>query len=295
MFSVCVSTRVSDGASPLTPNLGALVATGDTIGTERIAAPDRRGKIALEVQQRGWASVMDLSRQFEVSAVSIRNDLAHLEAAGLLVRVRGGAQSLPDGGHISSYDLRAMQNLETKQAIGAAAAAMIQPNSIVFLDAGTTVLQIVRAIPEALLSSGTLTVVTRSVRIANELRRHRRTRLILLGGVYVHDFDDFVGDLVEHALRGMRVDQLFIGTDGLSLTRGITTDNVLEVGLYRQMAQCADQVVVVADSSKIDHDQFQAILSFEDIDSLITDAGAPQSFIDALRTRGLAVTVVPAP
>jgi DeoR family transcriptional regulator, aga operon transcriptional repressor len=269
------------------------VATGDTITPDRIAAPDRRSQIALAVQQRGWVSVADLSRRFDVSAVSIRNDLAHLEAEGLLARVRGGAQSLPDGGHISTYDLRATQHLETKRAIGAAAAALIQPNSIVFLDAGTTVLQVVRAIPEALLSSGTLTVVTRSVRIANELRRHRRTRLILLGGVYVHDFDDFVGDLVEHALRGMRVDKLIIGTDGLSLTRGISTDNVLEVGLYRQMAQCADEVVVVADSSKVGHEQFQAILSFDEIDLLITDSGAPPSFVEALRGQGLAVVVVP--
>ncbi|MHB0877935.1 MAG: DeoR/GlpR family DNA-binding transcription regulator [Anaerolineae bacterium] len=264
-----------------------------TNGAERVAAKDRRSQIALEVQQRGWVSVAELSRRFEVSAVSIRSDLAHLEAAGMLARVRGGAQSLPDGGHISNYDLRVFQNLEAKRAIGTAAAALIQPNSIIFLDAGTTVLEVVRAIPTALLGSGSLTVVTRSVRIANELRNHRRTRLILLGGVYVHDFDDFVGDLVEHALSGMRVDKLFIGTDGLSLTRGITTDNVLEVGLYRQMAHCADEVVVVADSTKIGHDQFQAILSFEEIDTLITDSGAPQPFIEALRNQGLAVVVVP--
>jgi len=68
---------------------------------------------------------------------------------------------------------------------------------------------------------------------------------------------------------------------------------VLEAGLYRSMSRCAEQVVVVTDSSKIGADQLQAILSFDDIDVFITDASAPAEFVQLLRERGIEVVVVP--
>jgi len=268
----------------------SLVATPRSAG-----ATERRGAIAQEIQHRGRATVAELSRQFGVSQVSVRQDLARLERAGLVKRVRGGARAVSDGAHIPSFDVRLLQGVAVKQAIGRAASELIHPGDIVFLDAGTTVLEVARSIPRPLLESGNLTVVTRSAMILSHLRGRRRTRLIVLGGVYVPDFDDFVGEEVENALRAIRVDTLFIGTDGLSLERGVTTDNVLETGLYRLMARCAKRLVLVTDSGKIGRDQFQVILPLDAVDTLITDDGAPPDFAKALRARGMQVILVPRP
>ena len=107
--------------------------------------------------------------------------------------------------------------------------------------------------------------------------------------MYLHQFDDFVGPAVEAALAEIRADTLFIGTDGVSIERAFTTDNVLEAGLYRNMARAARRVVLVTDSSKIGVDKLQTTLSFADIHTFITDSAAPAEFTEMLRSRGIEV------
>jgi DeoR family fructose operon transcriptional repressor len=256
---------------------------------------ERRWSIVQEVQRQQHLSVNDLSQQFGVSKVMIRRDLNHLEQAGLLRRVHGGAEAIASSGQLSAFEARLLRNIEIKGALGQAATDLIHPGDVVFLDSGTTVLEIARQLPRLLADRATLTVVTRSLMIAAELRTQRRVRLIVVGGVYLHDFDDFVGSQVERALQEIHVDTLFIGTDGVSLERGLTTDNVREAGLYRAMARCAERVVVVTDSSKIGLDKVQTTLAFSDIHTFVTDSDAPADFITTLRQSGCEVLVVGGP
>ncbi|MGE5602447.1 MAG: DeoR/GlpR family DNA-binding transcription regulator, partial [Nitrososphaerales archaeon] len=216
-----------------------------------------------------------------------------LEQGGLVRRVHGGAQAVGRPGQTAQYDARLLDSVPAKRAIGQAAAALIRPGESILADSGTTVLEVVRAIPPALLENGNLTVVTRSLVIAGELRRYRQVRLIVLGGIYVHDLDDFVGSQVESALQEMHVNTLFIGTDGITPDRGLTTDNVLEAQLYRLIVRIADRVVVVADSSKIGAPKLQTILPFEEIDYLVTDAGAPEDAVRVLRDQSVSVVLAP--
>lgn len=244
-----------------------------------------------QLTRMGRVSVSDLSCQLGVSQVSIRRDLEHLEQIGLLRRTHGGAEAITRPGQVSVYDARLLLNTPTKAAIGKAGAALVRPGNTILLDSGTTVLEVARHLPVTLLESGGLTVVTRSLAIAAALRPHRRTRLIVLGGVYLHEFDTFVGEQVESALRDLHVHTLFIGTDGVSAGRGLTTDNMLEAGLYRSMARVADRIVVAADASKIGTEKLQATLVFDDIRAFITDAAAPRDFLDLLQARGIEVIV----
>jgi DeoR/GlpR family transcriptional regulator of sugar metabolism len=260
------------------------------------AADQRRardGQILQEVLQRQFVSTADLARQFGVSQVAIRRSLTELEQDGLVKRVHGGVQAVARPGQIAQYDARLLDSIPAKRAIGQAAAALIHPGDTLLADSGTTVLEVVRAIPGPLLESGNLTVVTRSLVIASELRRCRQVRLMVLGGIYVHDLDDFVGSQVEAALQELHVNTLFIGTDGVSPEHGLTTDNVLEAQLYRLIVRIADRVVVVADSSKIGVPKLQTILPFEDIHFFVTDAGAPVDAVRVLRDKGVRVITAP--
>lgn len=253
---------------------------------------ERRWAIVQEVQRRQKVSVAELSQQLGVSKVAIRRDLEYLEQSGLLRRVHGGAQSIAPFGQLSVFEARLLQNTETKQVLSQAAAELIRPGDVILLDSGTTVLEVARQLPKLLANGGTFTVITRSLMIAAELRTQRRIRLIVIGGVYVHDFDDFIGSQVEQALQEIHADILFIGTDGVSLERGLTTDNILEAGLYRAMARCAEQVVVVTDSSKIGVDKVQTTLDFSNVHTFVTDSDAPADFITMLREWGCeAITV----
>ena len=256
---------------------------------------ERRWAIVEDVQRNNRLSVAELSHQFDVSQATIRRDLAYLDQVGLLQRVHGGAQALSLAEQTFLFDARLLQHAEVKRAIGRLAAQLIRPGDTVFLDSGTTVLEIARSISSELLDSGGLTVVTRSLVIACEFRTRPNTRLVLLGGMYAHDFDTFVGSKVKHALQGMHVDTLFIGTDGVTADRGMTTDNLSEVELYPVMTGCADRVVVVTDSSKIGVNQLQATLSLDQIHAFITDTGAPDDFVRMLRARGIEVILAQTP
>jgi DeoR family transcriptional regulator, fructose operon transcriptional repressor len=256
---------------------------------------NRHGQILKEVLRGQFVSTVALARQFGVSEVAIRRNLAELEREGLVKRVHGGVQALARPGQTAMYDARLFDSVPAKRAIGQSAAGLIRPGDTLLLDSGTTVLEVARAIPDSLLDNGNLTVVTRSLVIAGELRRYRQVRLMLLGGVYVHDLDDFVGSQVEFALQGLHVNTLFIGTDALSSERGLTTDNVLEAQLYRLIVRVADQAVVVADSSKIDVEKLQTILLFEEIHTFVTDAGAPADFVQMLRDKRVNVILAPDP
>jgi DeoR family transcriptional regulator of aga operon len=252
---------------------------------------ERDGQILQAVQHNSFVSTIDLARQFGVSTVTIRRNLTDLEQAGLVRRVHGGVQATVRPGQVAQYNARLLENVAAKRAIGKAAADLIHPGDILMLDSGTTVLEVARAIPTSLLENGNLTVVTRSLVIAGELRLHRQVRLMVLGGIYVHDLDDFVGAQVEYGLQGLHVDTCFIGTDGISIERGITTDNVLEAQLYRLSARVADRTVVVADCSKIATQKLQTILPFEEIDTLVTDSDTPADFLQMLREKGVNIIV----
>ncbi len=250
---------------------------------------DRRRTILDQLAAAGRATVTELSQQLSVSEVSVRRELEQLEQMGLLRRVRGGAEAVGRPGQATIFEARRLQRVGRKAAIGQAAAALIRPGESIMLDSGSTVLEVARHIPQPLLDTGGLTVITRSLVIASELRRQRQARLIVLGGIYLHDFDDFVGPAVEAALADIQASTLFIGTDGVSAERGLTTDNLLEAALYRNMARAARRVVVVTDASKIGLDKLRTTLTFDDIHTFITDASAPADFVAMLRGRGIEV------
>jgi DeoR/GlpR family transcriptional regulator of sugar metabolism len=257
--------------------------------------PDRRGQILQEVLRNQFVSTAALARQFGVSEVAIRRNLAQLEEVGLVKRVHGGVEAVARPGQPSLYDARLFQDIPAKRAIGQAAAQLIRAGDTLFLDSGTTVLEVARAIPRALLENGNLTIVTRSLVIAAELRPFRQVRLILLGGIYVHDLDDFVGPQVEFALQGLHVDTLFFGTDGISPERGITTDNLMEAQLYRLIVRVAERAVVVADSGKVGSHKLQVILPFEEIQTFVTDGAASPESVQMLRDKGVEVILALGP
>lgn len=262
---------------------------------ETSPARDRQWAIVREVERKQRVNVTELSQQFGVSEVLIRRDLERLNSLGLVRRIHGGAEALPRPAHPTAYNLRLLRNSAVKRALGAAAAELLGAGRSVFLDSGTTVLEVARNIPRVLPQGNTLTVATRSLLVASELGAERNIRLYVLGGMYQPDFDTFIGSQAESALQGLHVDVLFMGADGITAERGASTDLVQEADMYHAMVRCAERVVVVADSTKVGVDTLQAILPCADIDVLVTDSRAPAHVLAALRSAGVEVVEVPHP
>jgi DeoR/GlpR family transcriptional regulator of sugar metabolism len=258
-----------------------------------LSSDKRRAAILEEIAKNQMVKVKDLSICFGVSDVLIRRDLERMEKFGLLKRIHGGAVGLPHDValpfgtpvHNSSHE-------EEKERIGRAAAAMIQDGDRVILDSGTTVLQVARHIAGYLLTWGKLTIITDSLPMVQAVGGWNGVHLILLGGLYLPQSKVVAGPQALENLEGLHVDKLFLGADGVSLSNGITTSNVLEADVERKMVDVTNEVILVVDSSKIGKKGLISIVPLNRIHKMVTDNGAPPEFIQEMQKLGIEMIVV---
>ncbi|MCT8824092.1 DeoR family transcriptional regulator [Glaesserella parasuis] len=222
----------------------------------------RRQIIVGLVQEQGEVSVEYLAHLFETSEVTIRKDLTALEESGFLLRRYGGAIKLPTEMNEESQEQLSKQKL----AIASAAANQIRDHNRIIIDSGSTT----GALVKALHHSG-LVVMTNSLALANELiALECEPTVLMTGGTWDARSESFQGKVAANVLRSYDFDQLFIGADGLDLTRGTTTFNEL-IGLSQVMAEVSREVIVLIESQKIGRKMPNLELEWQQIDKLITD------------------------
>jgi DeoR/GlpR family transcriptional regulator of sugar metabolism len=234
--------------------------------------------------------IAELSKHFGVSEVTIRRDIRCLEESGALRRVHGGATQIRDDNALPSASTAPHD--DKKRRIGQAAAAMVKNDDCIILDSGSTALQVAVHLPEEILHFGKLSIITASLPIVNQLATQISIHLIILGGVFLPDDQVMVGPNTLDALRGLHADKMFLGTDGLTFSRGVTTANVLEAEVDRAMVRAASQIIVVTESSKIGGIGLANIMPLSEIHTLITDSDAPADFVAQLRATGIEVILV---
>ena len=141
-------------------------------------ADKRRQHILELVALEGRASIGVLAQSLDVSEMTIRRDLTDLEAAGAIARVHGGAVIPSGSSHEPPFGARVRLNAAAKSAIAREVSSLIEDNSTVFLDGGSTGLAIAQA-----LVTRSMTVCTPSLRIADALKVASGIRLMMTGGV----------------------------------------------------------------------------------------------------------------
>ena len=225
--------------------------------------PQRRHTILSLLNEQGEVTVDELSQRFETSEVTIRKDLAVLEANGLLLRCYGGAVQLPQ----ELLTEPGKQIAPLKLAIARAAVARIREHARIIIDSGSTTAAM---IPQLGHKPG-LVVMTNSLNVANALRNIEHEPVLLMtGGTWDPHSESFQGQVAEQVLRSYDFDQLFIGADGLDIARGTTTFNEL-LGLSRVMAEVAREVIVLVESDKLGRKIPNLELPWSSIHTLISD------------------------
>jgi DeoR family transcriptional regulator, aga operon transcriptional repressor len=245
----------------------------------------RLDSILERLSENGSVAVQGLARDLGVSAATIRRDLELLESQRLLSRTHGGAVS-----HGVLYELplryRAERHEAEKHRIAAAAAARLGDARVVGFTGGTTTTEVARRIADR-----KLTVVTNALNIASELAVRPNLKLVVTGGVARPESYELVGPMADATLDGLNLDVVFVGVDGASRA-GLTTHHEVEAHTNRRMIARARRVVVVCDASKIGHAALAVICPADEVDELITDAGAAEPSLDELRAAGIRVIVV---
>jgi DeoR/GlpR family transcriptional regulator of sugar metabolism len=252
----------------------------------------RRELIAQKILEQGRVQVSDLVEEFQLTDTSIRNDLTILEDMGLLRRVYGGAVSTSRSVQLAAYRTRMEQNRQQKARIAAAAAQRLTAVDIILLDSGTTVQYLARKIPAQVQRTGRLRIVTNSIPILEEIGGWAPHNLLMLGGIFLPEHQATVGPETLHMLQQISATTAFLGCDGLTIEGGITSAHPLIAEVGRVMAERADQVIVLADSTKLERAGFVPIIPIEQIDLLITDDDASPKVIGQLRQRGVEVQLV---
>ena len=248
----------------------------------------RRKQILQKIDDEGEVLINALSKEFEVSEVTIRNDLRQLELKRTLIRARGGAirmhnnVSLEQG--ISDKD---KINYLEKAAIGKKAAELVKEGDTMIMDSGTTTAEIIKNLSHF----EELTIITNALNIVNQLISLPKIKVIIPGGYLRRTSMSLVGPLAEKNFNKFYVDKVFLGVDGFDIHQGIYTPIFEEAHLNEIMIEVAREVILVADSSKFKKRSLAFICPIDVIDTVVTDSGISVEDQRKLEDAGIKVIV----
>jgi len=250
----------------------------------------RRARLLRAMAERGFLRVTDASEDLGVSGVTVRSDLAVLEAEGAIVRVHGGAMlRTPSAESESSFESSLALQGAAKRAIGQAAAALVAPGTSIILDVGTTALAVAHALVDRRDLSDVL-IVTNGLTIALALEPAMpRFTVVVTGGTLRPLQHSLVNPFTSPFLETLHVDLAFIGCNGVDVAGGVTNVNLPEAEVKRRMVLQATRPVIIADSSKLGVTRVGGIAPLAAFDSLVTDVAADDPELEALRASGLAI------
>ncbi|MFS0785569.1 DeoR/GlpR family DNA-binding transcription regulator [Shouchella sp. 1P09AA] len=252
-------------------------------------AIERKRHILEYVKQHQLASVSELAVVCNVHQATIRRDLNELEDEGLLQRTHGGVMGARD--NISSepsFSEREQKHREEKERIGKQAAAYVEDGDTILIDSGTTTFQMV----PHLLQRKQLTVVTNDINIAAAFRHAHSIKTFVTGGVLFHDSYMLNGTYTDDMLAKLHVQKAFIGTPAIHPEFGIMHFDDYLVSAKKKMIDAVEQVMVLADHTKMDQLSMHEVAPLTSVQKVITGTDLDERVKHAFEEKGVSVDLV---
>lgn len=255
---------------------------------KKYSTVERRKGILHQLNETGLVLVHELSKEFDVSEVTIRKDLDQLEKKNTLIRARGGAIRR-DGGVGIDYHISEKDKLhnEEKARIGKKAAQLINEHDTIIIDSGTTTMELARNLTHL----KDITVISNALNIISQIIQLNNVNLIIPGGHLRKNSLSLVGPLAEKNLQNLFVDKVFIGVDGFDTKHGIYTPNIEEAYFNEIMIKTSKEVIVVCDSSKFLRRSLAYICDISKINCVVTDNGISDEDKNILENAGIKVII----
>lgn len=251
-------------------------------------AAARKDALLERLRRDGRLVVKDVALELGLSEDSIRRDLRELDAAGLAVRVYGGA--LPASPAVADYDARGRVARSSKACVAAAALELIEPGATVLLDGGTTTLALVEALPRSFAG----TVITHSPTIAAALLHHEAEVIVIGGRVFKHSAVACGSAAVEAAQR-ISADVFFLGVTGVHPSAGLTTGDADEAAMKRVLAERAAETFVLASEEKLGAASRFGILALDEVAGIVADLDPEAALAADLEAAGAHVRYASTP
>ncbi|MCR9116757.1 MAG: DeoR/GlpR family DNA-binding transcription regulator [bacterium] len=253
----------------------------------RMLVDERRGRLLEMVRARGFASLRDLKEQLQVSESTIRRDLEQLEDAGSARRSHGGVYYTGPSPDLPHFDLRQSAQYGKKQQIAHAAADLIDDGDILLLDGGSTTYELAQ-----LLVMRPLHVVTNSLPVANLFTKSHSADLIVIGGNVHTPTGVTLGPYADEMLSPLNVRRAVLSVAGVD-DLGFYNSNRLLVGTERAMMESAEQVIIVADSTKFGQKSLCHVGPLNDVDVVVSDNDLPKEWIEKFASAGVELVIAP--
>jgi len=251
-------------------------------------AEERQFRINEYLQKVEFASLAELAQQMDASVSTVRRDLTALEASGTIRRTHGGARIVNPRSDEYTFAARDTHQLAEKEAIGRACAALIHPGQSIIIDAGTTVFHVARYLEDKRPQ-----IVTNSLPVANLYASSGQVEVVVSGGVIYPRLGVLVGPLAVEAFSKLHVDVAIMSAGGITL-EGVTNSHGLLIEIQQAMIRAASKVIFCMDHTKFGRQSISYLGGLDNMDILVTDAGAPADLIEAFRARNIEVVVAPA-
>ncbi len=248
---------------------------------------DRRQKIKQLLESNGIVMLRELATIFpSVSSMTLRRDLEYFERAGEAIRIRGGARSVRrvPSRQEDIYSLRASMNQQAKEQIAEIAVEYIETGRSVFLDSGTTVMQLARILPDLNLS-----ILTSGPNISLEVVKRHNPTVNLIGGMVSRDNLSVSGMQALEFVRHLNFDIAFMVASAFSLDNGFSCGNYSEFELKRLIINKARKTIMLLDSSKFDKSMPFTFAGLSDIDVLITDCRPQDNVLSTAKEHGIEI------
>lgn len=245
----------------------------------------RRGRLLELVRTRGFASLPELAEELAVSESTVRRDLDHLEESGHTRRTHGGAVYTGPLPKLPHFEERQPAQWDNKKAIAQLAAGLVEDGDTVLLDGGSTTYEVAQC-----LVGRPLQVVTNSLPVANLFMARSDADLVLIGGYVYPRTGVALGPYADQMLRELNVRRTILSVAGIN-ERGCFNSNLLLVETERTMMQAADEVIVVADSSKFGRQSLAHLCELSQVRHLVVDREITAAWIQRLEDAGVKVWI----
>lgn len=248
---------------------------------------DRRQKIKRLFSNRQILQITELSEMFDVSPLTIRRDLEVLESEGFIERFRGGGQLVGEGNPLTPvYMKKRATMLKQKQDIARYVARLVHPGDTVFLNAGTTTMEVIQRIKNEKI------IIATNNAHACTVMDSCAASLISTGGEYNQYSQAYSGIMATELLLNMNAALCVLGVDGISSEAGISSSHYMEAKINRAMLdRCYGLRVVAADSTKIGKTYNFITSPLSNVNLLVTDSGADSRELDRFREQGIEVVL----
>jgi DeoR family transcriptional regulator, fructose operon transcriptional repressor len=248
--------------------------------------PEVRKKVILDMlNNKESITIQEVVKRCDVSEITIRRDFDELESKGLMIRTHGGAVKSKAGDQLFMYDVKINQNKTNKEAICEVASRFIKNDDIIFIDCGTTLIHLTKFIQKL----DSVIVITNSLPVVSELINFSNIKLILIGGEAVNERKAIYGPFAERSISQYHANKAFIGADGVSMKKGLSSFDEKEGAITLRMAENADEVFLLCDSTKIERNSFVKFASLSAVDYLITDKDVNKKYISEYKAHNVKI------